>query len=195
MSAVPKASAVKFLNPFGKPTNTALITQSQIPPYPDIGVAFAGYAKVQTPQGYTLKRQQQRVYSLTNQSAATDTTQQRDNYKTHNFFCTDLFFQFSRVQDNLSTPRAIQIGDVQTTATTQKFVWYIVYSSWVAAADLGQAFAANAERGDIIEIWENGIHIHFTVPLDFQGESIFMTRSGHASQWIHTELMGFDEEK
>jgi len=188
-------SALKFLDPFGKPTDTVLVQPSQTPIYPDKGVQFAGHAKIQTSQGYTLKRQEQRVYSLTNQSALADTTQVRPNAATHDFFCTDLFIQFSRVQHNLSTPAPYGIFDNVALANIQRFIWYIPYSSWVAAADLSQNFTANAERGDIIEIWENGLYLHFTVPLPFYGTSIVISKSGHASQWLHVELMGFDEEK
>lgn len=196
MSQVPKASSAKFLNAFGNPTNTSISTQSQVPQYPDKGVKFAGYAKVPgTGGGYTLKRQNFQNYTLTNQDVV-DTQHERINYKTHDFYCTDIFIQYSRVPGNLGTPRSISLMDGNTISNSvSRFTWYIPYTSWVAAADLGQNWTADAERGDVIELWEQGIHLHFGVPIPFIDRYIFLGSSGSASFWILNALTGFDEEK
>lgn len=191
LNQVPKESALKLLNPFGNPTNTQVITASQTPNYPDKGVQFAGYAKVSTSgQGYVFKRQNYQNYSLTSQDA-NEVTQQRSNFKTHNFYCTDIFIQYSRVPSNLSTPRAISFKD----NAISRFVFYIIYSSWRSASDLDLAWSTDAELGDPINIYETGLHLHFSVPIPFEDENIKMTGSGSASLMFHAELTGFDEEK
>ena len=88
-SKIPKASNPKLLDPFGKPSNTAFLSQSTPqypPPYEDSGVKFQGYAKYWNGKEYELKKQTRYHNSLSVQSEHTITEDNPPNY----LFITDI---------------------------------------------------------------------------------------------------------
>jgi hypothetical protein len=171
-SQVPKASAIKFLNPFGNPTNTALLTQSQIPPYPDQGVLYAGYSKIQTPSGYTLKRQniaQTNLQSFGAGGAALNIQAIRPNAQLKNFYCTSVAISCAGVA---APPAGIYISDSNGIAFGNIQFQYV---NMVANTPLNIVFDFSRRPLQFL-----GSHIHYTTS---QGLDLYVI------------LYGFEEDK
>jgi hypothetical protein len=146
-----------------------------IPPYPDQGIRYEGYAKILEQNGYISKKQGTRYYVLNmqNKAAGAGITVSRVDSDTKNYFVTGIWIQYST---QAAAPNVIYLSDKKGTIHMIKFYFYILNTTY----------------------YENGIWIDLSMcPRKFEGTEIALINATAVglNELVFVEVFGFEEEK